>query len=743
MGQTSQPATNGISVDLPNNTVLARLDRVDALIEAQQWQDAVETIRSAMEDGNESVILVGPERPDGFRRYLSLRDYCQMRLARLAHLAPDAFDYYRSLVDARAERAWQAASQSPDTTALLDVVDRFFASSSGDDALLRLGDLEVERGNWTAARRHYEQLHAQMRFWSRGDESPYVDGWPTWLLTRQFRAEDQWHMALQRFAEPTSHSTWPVYPNTSIDPAVIASRLVLVSILARDVTRAQVELELIRRHSPEARGLLAGRDGNFVTTLEALLDKSKSWPSARLSEDWPTFGGGPDRRHVIPANFQMAQTPRWQRPLLRRSALGSRVAQVEQRVGEPVDALLGYHAVVVGDRVIVQTGNEQDVIVCYGLTDGDLIFGREDTTTIDAEEPDVSDHSPVELPKTFSLSASESRVFARLDSTIDEAIASRLVAFDIQRQGKLTFDRSLDGPAWDGDWRFGSAPLLADGRVFVTVRRTDPVGTAIHVACFDETDGELIWRRKVCGGTAVQFLSSAATPHTLLSFSEDTIYCNTHLGAIAAMRAHDGRVRWITEYPRAENDISNPDRNVQHAFRNMTPCLIYRGLVIAAPADCNRLFALDANSGHVIWTTRPERATDVIHLLGVGAGNLIAGGDYLYWLDVYTGDVVNQFPPPRKTTPGHAKPTPRGHGRGVLAGNNVYWPTRKSIFVFKQRTVRTELSSEPPLVREIDLTSRGATGGNLTVAQNVLVIVAADQLYVFDRHGHTSDSDNQ
>jgi outer membrane protein assembly factor BamB len=217
--------------------------------------------------------------------------------------------------------------------------------------------------------------------------------------------------------------------------------------------------------------------------------------------------------------------------------------------------------------------------------------------------------------------------------------------------------------------------------------------------------------------------------------SEDTVFCNTHLGVIAALRASDGRVRWLCEYPRVSLENDNPDRNVQHLFRDITPCLAYRDLVIAAPSDCNRLFALDAGTGHVIWTLLPEQAADVIHLLGVGGDRLVASGDYLYWLDVYTGRIVGQFPPPRVTTPGHARPSPRGHGRGVLVGDKVYWPTRDSILVFGQRTVRTESGVEPHLVREIELTPRGATGGNLVVAGDVLIIAATDQLFVFDRYG--------
>jgi len=59
----------------------------------------------------------------------------------------------------------------------------------------------------------------------------------------------------------------------------------------------------------------------------------------------------------------------------------------------------------------------------------------------------------------------------------------------------------------------------------------------------------------------------------------------------------DGAIRWLTEYPRVDLQNENPDRNTQHLFRDLTPCLLHRDLVIVAPLDCDRLFALDANTG--------------------------------------------------------------------------------------------------------------------------------------------------
>jgi outer membrane protein assembly factor BamB len=156
-------------------------------------------------------------------------------------------------------------------------------------------------------------------------------------------------------------------------------------------------------------------------------------------------------------------------------------------------------------------------------------------------------------------------------------------------------------------------------------------------------------------------------------------------------------------------------------------------LLFNAPQDCDKVFALDATTGHPLWVT--DRAVDAVHLLGVGSDRLIASGDCLYWLDIYTGESRGRYPNPTKPVPGHARPTPRGYGRGALVGSQIYWPTREAIYVFQQNTVRGPRFWEPLLDRAIPLGPRGVTGGNLVISDGVLLLATADHLYAFDETG--------
>jgi hypothetical protein len=172
----------------------------------------------------------------------------------------------------------------------------------------------------------------------------------------------------------------------------------------------------------------------------------------------------------------------------------------------------------------------------------------------------------------------------------------------------------------------------------------------------------------------------------LLTLAEGSLYYNTNLGSVAKLSTHDGALQWVAQYPRGAFPNTDPDRRDRHFFRDLTPCLFYQGMVLCAPSDTDRIFALDAGTGQLVWSTDVEIASDAAHLLGVQGKHLVASGDYLYWFDVFTGQMAGQYPPPQKDAPGYTLPSPTGYGRGLIASGEVYWPTWQRIEVFAEPT---------------------------------------------------------
>src|SRR5215469_4088677 len=141
--------SGAIQVDEADSATRTHLERVKASIADQQWDEAVDILRQVTESHAGRVLAVSP------RRFVSVRDYCHMQLA---SLPPEALDLYRRRVDSQARRWYEQGVRERDPSRLRDVVDQLFCSSSGDDALLALGDLALEAGNAGEARGYWEKI---------------------------------------------------------------------------------------------------------------------------------------------------------------------------------------------------------------------------------------------------------------------------------------------------------------------------------------------------------------------------------------------------------------------------------------------------------------------------------------------------------------------------------------------------------------------------------------------------------
>jgi outer membrane protein assembly factor BamB len=736
-----------IVLDATDNVTLSQLERFEALLNDDQWQEAVEVLRQIMDEPGGRMIGVSSNdrtTPPRFPRYVSLNRYCQMKLVGLSRSAPEALAFYRSQVNPTAQRLFDRAIADDNESALRRLADRMFASSYGDDALLRLGEFALQRGDWTAARDAWQRISPLLRFPVQRDPAmrPFA-GYPSWLLTRHLESDDQWREVEPLLKTTAAKSPWLAYPDTDLDLAGVHARLVLVSTFEGNQVRARAELEILKRLWPNSRGRIGRREGVYCELLREMLEESQQWPPLAVADSWSTFGGNTPRSRSAERGVDIAGAPTWQVELPLRSGNGEYFGDEGHRVGESATGLLSYHPIVVKETVVLQTGFGERDFIARRLHDGKMVFGDNPNSNSTDE---VSEHSQVTGVPRFTTTAIGNRLYARvgsattgnrLDDERADEDAPRIVAVDLAAQGKLVFDLELDKSLWGPNWSFSGVPV-GDGRfLYVALRKRGSVRAESHVACFDARDGRVLWRRMLVGAETPSDRPLEVT-HTLLTLRGQSLYCNTNLGVVAALRTDDGSVQWLTQYPRVDFQNEDPDRNTRHYFRDLNPCLLQGDLAIVAPMDCDRLFALDAITGQKIWETRAEQAADAIHLLGVGDGNLMASGDYLYWFDVYSGQLVAQFPPPGKSTPGHARPTPRGYGRGILAGKHVYWPTLASIFVFEHRTIKTEIGREPVLVREIELIPRGATGGNLVIADGVLLIATPDRLFAFDEYGKQS-----
>src|SRR5882757_6625618 len=149
MMQPAQVELTAPHVELIPGATAARLEQARQLAAARNWDEAVDIYCELAAEKSDRVIAV-----DG-NRYLSLRNYCHLQIARLP---AEGLAAYRRRVDGSAEKLYRDGLSNRDVGLLRRVVDESFCSSWGDDALMELGELALERGGYATARRAWEQI---------------------------------------------------------------------------------------------------------------------------------------------------------------------------------------------------------------------------------------------------------------------------------------------------------------------------------------------------------------------------------------------------------------------------------------------------------------------------------------------------------------------------------------------------------------------------------------------------------
>lgn len=703
--ELTEPLLNEIS-----GTTRARLEQIRVLIERSQWKDAVEALDTLSAEDSEHVVAVTNSK------FLTLPAYCQLLISKWP---PEGLAVYRRSADTLAETWYRDGIANRDSDLLGRVVDEAFCSSWGDDALFALGELALERGDYARARRCWQAMSPMLR-------AP--NGQTAWAALYGIDIARQWPRIRTAWQQRSSPADWLAYPDTDLDLADVRARLVLVSIRAGELDRAALELDMFRKLHPEAVGRLAGQDVRFVDGLEQLMATAREWTETDPPTDWWTFAREPSRNGIATA-IGPGERPAWAEavklPRIDTLILAGRASttNVEMQTTRPLplresDLPLCYAPVIADERVYFSSERRIHAVdLATGTpaitTDG-VIYQLDLRVINGTVHMSARDNIVSGSPK-YSPTIADNILYARVgeDATgrVDANKArrdERIVGIDLRREGLLVFEVKPD----DGTWSFDGAPVSNGRQVLVAMRQSDARPGA-SVASFDAATGRRQWRT---------YLGTADTPtagrgdeitNNLLTLVEDRVYVNTNLGLVASLDAGTGRVHWLRRYDRVSGALN--DNEPLHLDRDPSPCVYADGLLFVAPADTPKVLALDAETGATVWVT--DRLSDVMHLLGVVEGHLIASGNRLWSLDACSGRVRFVWPESE-----HAGL--RGFGRGVIAGREAFWPTREQIYVMDATTGRQTR-------RPIDISSFAGNGANLIAAEGRLLIVGQERMMAF------------
>lgn len=661
-------------VDEIDSAMRGRLRQAEEALAAGRYADALPNLLRLIEGADDKLVPVTRNESGVSPRYVPLRQYGQLLLSRLP---ADALREYRRSADGTFEVWYRQALAEHDREKLTRLLEWGAASSWADDALWLLGEWAIQDGDPATARSH-------------------------WLRLLPAGGESWWGVPESSFAEP----------------AVLA-RLILASILEGDAARAEHELQEFASRFGATSGRFGGRETAFATALEELLREVRGRPLPPAAADWRTFAGDEGRSGVLTPAFEIVR-PKWRArlPTPPVSTINAWIQPVGMRSGtEPAHAPLSYFASAVDDYVWVAGARQ---ILGWDIRTGKPPWGLDGPVVVDFAEPGLAEGLPYNTlgAARFSCTIAGERLYARmgLPVTISPALTGGevpenfLVCVDLAGQGRLLWKTAPP----DREWAFEGPPAVRDGNAYVLLRRSD-VPSQVFLACYSADRGELRWQRFLCAADSPGRGLLHEMEQLLPTLHGDTVYVSTNLGCVAAVSADTGNIRWLTTYPRiSRGDLS---QNEIFRFRSPSPCLYHRGVLYLAPRDSRYVFALDAANGQVLWQSQSE-LEGVAYLLGVAGNRLVASGDRLYLLQTMgpeAGRVSLVWPVGNERM---------GMGRGLIAGDRVYWPTEDAIYIF-------DVAAGRP-IKVVSLEPWGLNGGNMAFCGDTLFLVGAAEIAAFE-----------
>lgn len=716
------------AADIPELETSGRiaLQQIDQLIAAQSWDAAVDELLRLADVSAGRLILLESATGEtaGLQRWVPVRDYLNDRLLRWGLAAPEILARYRQRIDPSAATALQHARERKDFDLAERVVREFLATSHGDDALQLSADLAMDRGWAQRGRDALVRIDSRFQATGIGDNAVVVVPSAAWehLLARYPGRAELIAAELQRTDRGLSFGS---YRNSDLPLAEVASKIPYCSVLQRDIPRARRELELLQAMFPESN------DSPPVATLQRSI--ANAAPAPMLAEIAPRFSKYPSwttHLHSVDRDRTL-------------DALGaaSGAAGSRPRV---------YFPVVWNGRVFVHDINR---IVGFDLQSGKpWPIDQPDVALFDTGQPPEELLPPAALPASgwprFTLNIDRHRMVARLGPSVTgwlpvvrkpAASLSSVAVFDLSGEGRLldAYPKTLESEELSG-YEIEGTPLLVGDRIFCGITRRGGSLLTSRLACTDLRSGTLLWvSPELAVGQMASRRPANRVTHALVTYREGTLFYHANLGTVAAVDAGTGAIRWLVRYPRVADD-ENPFRDRPFVDdRDMLPVLLDAELAIVAPADCDRLIALDSATGQPLWTTDPGVSDDIVYLLGATAKHVIAAGQRLYWIDKFSGRVDAVYAAGSSATAASGSSLPRTAGRGVVEGNRIYWPTDDAILVLDAGLASTDVGRAVRVVDRIDLQACGLRGGNLLLHQGHLILAGPDRLAVFARGDFT------
>jgi outer membrane protein assembly factor BamB/tetratricopeptide (TPR) repeat protein len=250
----------------------------------------------------------------------------------------------------------------------------------------------------------------------------------------------------------------------------------------------------------------------------------------------------------------------------------------------------------------------------------------------------------------------------RVITPIDKSGATLVALDEITGRLAWAYGPMVASTEEEANLRFEAAPAAGSGSVYAgyvldNIRGVTHIDSEYGLMAFEAKTGRIRWRTPVCrlrpggfsaslvGGRRNRIRSFTSPP----LYHQGTIYYCTNAGAVAALDALSGRIKWVMRYPcdpmihdaarpwgdggdsmRFTNEMYAPHSPM--LWYNQRPRLVGEDLYVL-PVDAESMFKIDRRTGKIHWT---RRRRDKVH-------NLLrmAGGSSSYFLGpIPSGELV-------------------------------------------------------------------------------------------------------
>jgi outer membrane protein assembly factor BamB len=706
-----ESATSGTTVYvLAHDEEMNKLVKeADKAAEDGDFRKAASLFDDAADRARSQVFRIGP------RTYLGIREYVK---SRIRSWPEKGLVTYRRVTDGRAKTRFEKGIRSGSTGHLTAVARQYPMSSFGARAMLALATRSLARGDTDSALRYLLEI---LRLYPDG-EIPGV------------RRTD-------------------VIARAALAAAKRGDRMLVSEMKSRAA-----------RLPKDAKVAVAGGE----QPLAAYLDALTSVPAgSRAPLGWTTPGGSPSRSGGR-TGPDGPLTLYW---------------AAEIPISEPADEehrnspILPVHPLIVGDEIIAPG---HLMVQSLRLPPEDFVPTKKAIERLAPElvwsfpgEPDAEpgSNSREGQPPAFATAVGRLLTFPFRDPDLDwidndeelNSMKEVLLSLSLAAEGMLLDQRGASDPEHGTLLRgltFHGAPAIVGHRLFVAgSRRPNRVETLVLAFDLSRGPGRLdpLWQTWVCEGSGTaapmwrERYGGFDTPlyPSSVSTRNGIVYVSSNTGAVAAIDGETGEVLWIHTYEQAEQRPGLDARAVrarQTWFPN-PPILDHRFLYVA-PLDSDRLF---------VYFQMPDLRTGFVEHARFGRDEIVHGFDPEYLLGVRDGTVflagstrtlgerplfaVKSGPAffATEEREGDAQRiqwraeieenAPRG--RGVVAGDAIYFPTRKGIYRVDPATgaVTRLVGRGDPRIAE--LAAGAEVFGNLAVSGRWLVSASEERICLF------------